>query len=123
MTFAEKLTRLRKEHGWSQTKLGQQIGVHIAHISRLENDKSQPSVDLLQKIARAFGVSMDYLMDEEADEMAPVSIQDKSLVERIELLEQLEEGDRQTVINVIDSMLTKKKMLDLLTPHGAGPLA
>jgi len=54
-------------------------------------------------------------MDEDADEVVPVSIKDESLAERIELRERLDENDRQTVINVIDSMLTKKKMLDLLT--------
>jgi transcriptional regulator with XRE-family HTH domain len=114
--FHEKLTRLRKEHGWSQTELGERADVHITHLSRLENGKSQPSVEMLQKLARVFGVSMDYLMDEEADELTPVSIKDKTLAERIELLDELSDADRQTVINVIDSMLTKQKMLDLLQP-------
>jgi transcriptional regulator with XRE-family HTH domain len=115
MKFNEKLVTLRKKKEWSQAEVCKKIGVHIAHLSRLENDKSQPSVELLHKIAKAFGVTMDYLMDEDADEVVPVSIKDKSIAERIELLERLDENDRQTVINVIDSMLTKKKMLDLLT--------
>ena len=34
-------------------------------------------------------------------------------------IDQLEETDRQTIVNVIDSMLTKKKMLDLLTQNKA----
>ena len=120
MKFHEKLVKLRKERGWSQTVLGERVGVNIAHLSRLENGKSQPSVEMLLKIARAFGVSMDYFMDEETDEVSPVSIKDKPLVERIELMSQLEDADRQTIINVIDSMLTKKKMLDLLTQEKAG---
>ena len=111
----KKLVNLRKRKGWSQQDLCDQIGVHLAHISRLENGKSQPSVELLRKIAQAFGVTMDYLVDEESDEMTPVSIKNKSLANRLELLEQLETEDQQTIINVIDSMLTKKKMLDLLT--------
>ena len=96
--------------GLSQAELGERVGVHIAHLSRLENGKSQPSVEMLWKISHALGVSMDYLMDEDADEIAPVSVKDKSLAKRIELLEQLDDTDRQTIINVIDSMLTKKKM-------------
>ena len=75
---------------------------------------------MLWKIAKAFGVSMDYFMDEHADEATPVSIKDKTLAERIQLVDQLEEGDRQTIVNVIDSMLTKKKMLDLLTQTKVG---
>lgn len=46
--------------------------------------------------------------------MTPVSVESKPLNERLELMEKLEEKDRQTVINVIDAMLTKKKMRDLL---------
>jgi transcriptional regulator with XRE-family HTH domain len=119
MKFNEKLVRLRKEQGWSQTQLGQNVGVHIAHLNRLENGKSQFSVDMLWKIAKVFNVSMDYFMDEQADEATPVSIKDRPLAERLKLIDQLEEPDQQTIINVIDSMLTKKKMLDLLTQNNA----
>ena len=115
MTFNEKMVYLRKRKQWSQQDLCDQVGVNITHLSRLENGKSQPSASLLRKIAQAFGVSMDYLMDEDADEVTPVSIKNKSLANKLELLEQLETEDQQTIINVIDSMLTKKKMLDLLT--------
>jgi len=114
MKFKEKLVYLRKQKNWSQHELGDQVGVQVTHISRLENGKSQPSVELLRKIAQAFSVTMDYLVDEESDKVTPVSIKNKSLANRLELLEQLETEDQQTIINVIDSMLTKKKMLDLL---------
>src|SRR3989339_570985 len=119
MKFHKKLVKMRKEQNWSQTELGERVGVHIAHLSRLENGKSQPSVEMLWKISKVFGVSMDYFMDEEADEATPISIKDKNLAEHIELIDQLEETDRQTIVNVIDSMLTKKKMLDLLTQNKA----
>lgn len=114
MKLREKLVYLRKQKNWSQHELSDQVGVQVTHISRLENGKSQPSVELLRKIAQAFGVTMDYLVDDEADEATPVSIKNKSLAKRLELLEQLEQEDQRTIINVIDSMLTKKKMLDLL---------
>jgi len=121
MKFHEKLVKMRKERGWAQAGLAERVGVHIAHLSRLENDKSQPSVEMLRKIAKAFGVTMDYLMNDEVEELAPVSVKDKSLSEHMELLEQLDENDRKTVINVIDSILTKKKMLDLLTQNKVSP--
>lgn len=115
MKFHEKLVKLRKERGWSQAVLCERVGVHLAHLSRLENDKSQPSVEMLWKISKALGVKMDYLVDENADETAPASVKDKNLAERLELLDQLDEEDKKTIINVIDSILTKKKMLELLT--------
>lgn len=107
LKFKKKLVKLRKDQGWSQTALGERVGVKIAHLSRLENG-IHPSVEMLLRISKAFGVSMDYSMEEEADEISPVSIKDKPLVERIGLMSQLEDTDRQTIINVIDSMLTQK---------------
>jgi len=44
-----------------------------------------------------------------------VKIQDQSFVDKIRLLDSLDDKEKETVINVIDAMLTKKKMLNLLT--------
>jgi hypothetical protein len=59
---------------------------------------------------------MDYLMGEEAGEMTPVSIRNKTLLEKLEMIDQLEAEDQQTIMNVIDSMLTKNKILEALKP-------
>jgi transcriptional regulator with XRE-family HTH domain len=119
MKLHEKLTALRKQKSWSQAELSERANVHTAHLSRLEHGKSQPSVDMLYRLSKAFGVTMDYLLDEEADEAMPVSIQDRNLADRLQLIDSLDEQDRQTIIHVIDSMLTKRKMLDLLTQKTA----
>ncbi len=115
MSFQEKLLKLRKEHGWGQSELAEKVDIHIGHLSRLENGHSLPSVEVLQKLAKVFGVTMDYLMREDAEVVQHVSIQDKTLAERIQLIDSLDDIDRQTIINVIDSMLTKKRILELLT--------
>jgi hypothetical protein len=44
-----------------------------------------------------------------------MKIQDQSFVDKIRLLDSLDDKEKETVINVIDAMLTKKKMLNLLT--------
>lgn len=115
MNFQEKLLKLRKEHGWGQSDLAEKVGIHIGHLSRLENGHSQPSVEVLQKLAKVFGVTMDYLMTEDAEILQPISVHDKTLAERLQLIDTLDDVDRQTIINVIDSMLTKKRILELLT--------
>lgn len=119
MTFGEKLTKIRKEKGWSQTDLAEHIGVHTGHISRIENDKALPSIEILKKIKMATGISADYLLDDDVDEMTPVEIKDKSLAEKLMLIDQLSDKDKSTITNVIESMLTKKKMLDVLTKEEA----
>lgn len=117
MKLHKKILKLRKDKKWSQVDLAEKIGSHVAHISRLENGKSKPSVDMLQKLAKIFAVTMDYLMDDNADETPSISTKNKPLAEKLILLDKLDDTDKQTITNVIDSMLTKKKMLDILQPE------
>ena len=44
-----------------------------------------------------------------------VRIVDKSLMERVKLIDSFDEEDKTALIRVIDSMLTKKKILNLVT--------
>jgi hypothetical protein len=44
-----------------------------------------------------------------------VRIEDKNFMERVKLIDSREEDDKSALIRVIDSMLTKKKILNLIT--------
>ncbi|MBQ7797887.1 MAG: helix-turn-helix transcriptional regulator [Clostridia bacterium] len=50
MKFCEQLKLLRKTLNISQEKLAQKISVAYATINRLENDKTHPTYDTLQKL-------------------------------------------------------------------------
>jgi transcriptional regulator with XRE-family HTH domain len=62
-SFGTKLRHLRKQHGLTQVVLAHQLE-HITHthISHLEADRKEPSIDLVLRIADVFGVSTDYLL-------------------------------------------------------------
>ena len=119
MSLADNLKRLRKKQGWSQTQLAEQIGSHLSHINRIETGKYNPSLDVVQKLAAAFNVTIDYLVSDTDEDYKEVRIEDKNLVERIKLIDSLEEDDKTALIRVIDSMLTKKKILNLITKENA----
>lgn len=108
-----------KARGWSQAERVERIGVHVADLSRLETGKSQPSLDTAKRAAAALEVSQGYGMDGEADEWAPVSVEGETLSERLALLSELSEEDRKTAINVIDALLTRKKMIELVRKNAA----
>jgi len=114
MKLHEKIKRLRKEHGMSQAKLAEFTGVHKAHFSRLERGVYQPSIDLLRKIAQALDVTTDYLLNDDVDEISPVRVEDKSLLERVKLIETLDLEEKNAVLKIIDALLTKKKFVDLV---------
>jgi transcriptional regulator with XRE-family HTH domain len=119
MSLADNLKRLRKKRRWSQTQLAEQIGSHLSHINRIETGKYNPSLDVVQKLATVFNVTIDYLVSDTDEDFKEVRIEDKNLMERVKLIDSLEKDDKAALIRVIDSMLTKKKILNLITKENA----
>lgn len=66
-------------------------------------------------MAEALHASTDYLLSDTDDEEGEIKIQDQAFVDKIRLLNSLDDKEKETVIHVTDAMLTKKKMLNLLT--------
>ena len=107
MNLSNNLKSLRKKKGWSQTQLAEQIGSHLSHINRIETGKYNPSLDVVQKLANVFDVTIDYLISDTDEDFKEVRIEDKELMERVKLIDSLDAEDRTALIRVIDSMLTK----------------
>ena len=114
MKLNEKIKILRKKKNISQQELAKLIGVHLTHISRLEHGYFQPSLGVLKRLVEIFDVNANYFIDDNADEYE-VKIKDKNLEEKIRIIDSLEEEDRRAIIQVIESMVKKKRMLDLVT--------
>ena len=124
MGLADNLKRLRKKQGWSQTQLAKKIGSHLSHVNRIETGKYNPSLEVVQKLPSVFDVSIDYLISDTEEDFKEVRIEDKSLLERVKLIDSLDKEDKTALIRVIDSMLTKKKILHLITQENVSePLA
>jgi len=61
-SIGERIRARRSELGWTQTELVRKAGMSAAFLSNLENGKRSVSADKLYDLARALGVSLDYLM-------------------------------------------------------------
>jgi DNA-binding XRE family transcriptional regulator len=60
--FSAHLRLLRKNHGLTQAQLSQKIGLKTqAHISLLETQRSEPSIDLVIQLSRFFAIPIDNL--------------------------------------------------------------
>jgi transcriptional regulator with XRE-family HTH domain len=72
----ERIKNRRLELGWTQDQLSQKAGISKSFLSDLENGKRSVGADNLLDIARALGVSLDFLMTGEAskDQAAEVPI-------------------------------------------------
>ncbi len=60
-----RLRELRAEHGWSQTELGERLGVSRQTVNAIENGRYDPSLPLAFTIARVFGLRIEQIFSED----------------------------------------------------------
>ena len=68
ITIGEKIAKLRKEKGLTQSQLAEMISVSNKTISRWETGEGYPEISLLVPLAKALGVSTDYLLKDDASD-------------------------------------------------------
>ena len=67
MKLTDKLVKLRKTNGWSQEDLAEKLNVSRQSISRWESGTSQPDASNVLNLSKLFGVTADYLLNDEFD--------------------------------------------------------
>lgn len=68
MRLEEKLTVLRKESGYTQLDLAEKVRVSREAISKWETGRALPSMEKLKYLSELFGVSVDYLLNDDMTE-------------------------------------------------------
>ena len=71
MTVGERIQKYRKNLGMSQEELGQKLMVSRQTISLWEKDQTLPTIDNLVRLKEIFGVSVDAILEGEADQTDP----------------------------------------------------
>lgn len=84
MTTGESLKRFRRDFNLKQGEVAEKIGMLQQGYYKYESDSVKMPVDILVKIADAFGVSTDYLLGRSDTPKNPkVSDADKKLVNAV----------------------------------------
>lgn len=68
MILAEKIALLRRQTGWSQEELANQLNVSRQAVSKWEGGTSIPDLDKILKLSALFEVSTDYLLKDELEQ-------------------------------------------------------
>jgi transcriptional regulator with XRE-family HTH domain len=108
MSIGEKIKDLRKEKGINQQEIADLIGMHRSNYSKIENGQRELSVSALSNIASFFDLSTDQLMGE-PDFPSEVKVADKTIMEKVKMIDQLEDEEKQTIFKMIDAFITNKK--------------
>jgi len=108
MTFPKRLSKLRKERGLTQQALAEATGVHVTQIQRYEWGTSQPTLEVLRKLAIALGVDSDTLVFG-VDERGPHN----ELKLKFEAVEAMSPEDQAVIISLIDAYIKKRRLEEL----------
>lgn len=100
--LGQNIRKYQIQKGWSQVDFSIAVDVDRADISKYENgSKGLMSCSMLRRFAKALGVSMDALMEEEEERGTAESIQEK--FERLNPLHQA------MIVETIDAYIEKEK--------------
>ena len=100
LNIGSRISLLRKEKGWSQGDLAEQIEASREIIGKYERNENSPSLEMALKMAKAFDVSIDYLLGESAN-----ASYDKDTIRRLEEMEKLPDEERNRIFHFIDLII------------------
>jgi transcriptional regulator with XRE-family HTH domain len=112
MPLGERIKALRQAAGWSQGELAQRVGTDARQISRYENARITPSLDVLARIAETLDVSLDHLV---FDDIArrPLRAADNALGDRLAIISELSTDELAVLTSVIDGLIAKTRLRTL----------
>lgn len=100
--FPQRLAEFRKRHSLTQAQLAERIGTHVVQLRRYEAGSSQPTLDVIRKLATALQVSADLLLFGK-DERGP----DEDLRLQFEAVSRFDEEEKRVVRSLLEGMILK----------------
>lgn len=113
MNIGDKIRQIREARGLTQKEVALTIGMDQSQYSKIEKGKTDPSTSTLEKVAKAIGIGLSELFAD--DSFKDINSYDKSLMEKLQLIEQLDEDEKKSIFKIIDGLVSKKKLKDTLT--------
>jgi len=116
MKLGNSLKKIRKKYGYTQQQMADLIHAHRSGYSKMENNQQDVSVDSLIIIAKHFGMSVDDVIyfDEKNGVPKEVSLVDKATAEKIQLINELDEDEKNILLKLIETFVSKKRFKDFL---------
>ena len=62
MQIGKTIRLCRNKKGWTQAELSKRTGITVPHLSMLENDVRDPSMDSMKALANAFDLPLNVLI-------------------------------------------------------------
>ena len=111
-SFGERLKQLRKDKGFTQQELADEVGVSRRVIIYYERESQHPPSSILPGLAKALTVSIDELLDLKATKKGKAKSAELSprLARRLHQIEQLNVKDKRQLLQIIDTFVENEKL-------------
>jgi transcriptional regulator with XRE-family HTH domain len=106
-SFGSNLKNIREQKKVSQAELAGMIKMHSTHISRYERDLTQPTLDVVKRIAEKLNVSADQLIYGDTDTKAKSKISDQELLSMFTRVQALRKDDIHCVKALLNAFILK----------------
>jgi transcriptional regulator with XRE-family HTH domain len=120
MALVDNIRAIREQKGLKQIEAADYIAVDKSTYSKIEKGLRNLAIEELQKMAVLFDMTIDQIINYEGSIPEPVSVADKPELEKLRLIEQLDEDDKATIFSLVEKMLTNKKFKDFFARNVAG---
>lgn len=104
----KRLAQMRKRRGLTQVELGKSLNISQRMVAYYENDAKKIPTQLLPKLAKILGVSLEELLGGGEVPIVEAPKADKRLLKQLEKLEKLSVRDRRMVLRMIDTLAAQK---------------
>jgi transcriptional regulator with XRE-family HTH domain len=106
--FGKRLADFRHKRGLTQHQLCELVQVHISQLRNYENNRSQPTLDVIRRLALALDVSADELVFDRIERQPMVS--DKELKRQWEKIETFSEDRKLAVKMLLKAMIVEQNV-------------
>lgn len=117
MNVGKNIKKIREQKGITQQQIADLIHMHRSNYSKVESGQREPSIDALNKITKHFGITLDELVNMKGKIPVEEKLEDKTSIEQVKLINELEPDDKAMVFRLIDTIVTKKKFKDFFQQH------
>ena len=114
MNIGDNIRRIRIAKKLSQKEVIMNANIDTAQYSRIENNKTEPSLTTIEKIAKALDISLSELFAEREKEIETMNSGMRAITEKMSQIESLSEEESSAICVILDAFIGKKKLKDTL---------
>lgn len=111
--FSQRLRELRRQKNLTQLELAKLSEVSQVHIGRLEKASSQPTADIIKRLADGLGVSSGYLIEGQSEKAVLTNLEDAELASQFQQISKLPQEEKTILKSLVDAFLFRRQVQSL----------